>query len=253
VIAIEALWSGDASGALALLSFETDSYRVCDDRRMGQDDGEAWAELQRLIADSPRHVVVRMPVESNTTADALGLSDCSFLGALARHSSGVPIDHGWLRILGGRSSDGLPGIEEATGAAAGFLVVAYDVLGGVFALDGGAFGTGDGGVHYFAPDELRWGPLDIGHAQFISAMLSDAAADFYEPFRWPGWQDEVGALGVDEGLSTYPFLWTAEGKDVGSLSRRPVPFRELIDSNNAYLESMTDDSGPKIPLPRRPR
>ena len=167
---------------------------------------------------------------SPSDAGRLGLSEASYLGATVAHTGGITVDHGWLRLLGGGSGQ-LPSLASVNAASSGLCIVGFDVLGGVFALDGGALGNGDGGTHYFAPDSLEWEDLEITHSQFVAAMLSDAIDRFYEPFRWDGWRDDVAALALDRGFSFYPPLFTAEGKDTGSSSRREVSMAEVANGH----------------------
>jgi len=202
-------------------------------RGMVDTRGDAWSELSRLIATSPLNVMVCPPHDASATAATLGLGTGSFLGAFARNTSGVIVDDGWLRLLGGSSSaDGLPGLDQASAATTGLLVIAIDVLGGVFALDGGALGTGNGSVHHFSVDSLSWEDLELGHAAFVTRMLAGATTSFYESLRWPGWQADIATLQPRQGLSLYPYPFTAEGKDVSSASKRAVPMAELLAVHN---------------------
>jgi len=169
---------------------------------------------------------------------------------MIENTSGIELDHSWLRLLGGKGDDGLPGIEEANRAAVGLMVVAYDILGGVFALDGGAFGAGDGSVHYFAPDTLRWDNLELGHSDFAEAMFSGLITAFYEPLRWPGWEQEVARLAPTEGIAVYPFLFSEEGSNPATSQRSPVTLTELLYANNAAAQQLNGpNAGPAIPLP----
>lgn len=215
---------------------------------MGNTGDNAWAELSDLISASPLDVAV-LPRDANArTASALELGPSSYLGALARETSGLLIDHGWLRILGGSSSNGgLPGLDQASAGTPGLLVVAYDVLGGAFALDGGAFGKGDGSVHHFSVDNLTWEDLEIGHAQFVTTMLAGAITKFYETLRWPRWQDDLAALNLADGLQLYPPPFTTEGKDVATVSKGTVPMRELIGVHNTFMDQL--GSGQGVPDP----
>jgi hypothetical protein len=114
----------------------------------------------------------------------------------------------------------------------GGLLVAHDVVGGFFAVDGGAFGTGDGETWFLAPDTLSWQALGMGHSAFVRWAVGGDIQGFYEPLRWPGWQAEVEALAVDRGLSLVPPPWTREGKNVSAVSRKPVPMAELWGLEN---------------------
>jgi hypothetical protein len=92
----------------------------------------------------------------------------------------------------------------------GHLVVAYDVLGGVFAINHNDLPAQRGEVCYWGPDTLEWTPLGAGHTAFMEWVLSTGVAEFYRDLRWPGWETDVSGLSIDEGISVYPFLFTAE-------------------------------------------
>lgn len=110
----------------------------------------------------------------------------------------------------------------------GMLLVAHDVLGGFFALEGGALGGEPGGAIYFAPESLRWQRVKSSYSDLLQFFFSGDLAGFYGDDRWKGWMDDVTALTPDQGYSLYPPLWTKEGKDVSRVSRRPVPMTELL-------------------------
>src|SRR3954465_6506482 len=124
------------------------------------------------VAASPRDVrVLPAPAEDRGRCLLrLQVTTRSPLGALAWETGGLLLDHGWLRILGG-GTDVLPDLASASGLDGGaarapapglaggpppFLVVAQDVLGGIFAVNGGGLPTEPGEVAYFPPDTLAW-------------------------------------------------------------------------------------------------
>lgn len=165
----------------------------------------------------------------------LQVSTGSALGALALNCGGLLVDDGWLRILGG-GGDGLPDLATENGLtdpshtrrAPEALVVAYDVLGGRFAIDGGGLGIATGDVCYWGADTLSWLGLGFGHAAFVSWALSGRLDDFYADVRWPNWQSETRALRSDQGLAVYPPPFAAESRPMEATSRRAVPFSELV-------------------------
>lgn len=110
-----------------------------------------------------------------------------------------------------------------------FLVVAIDVLGGYFAINGGDLPGEPGEVAYWGPDTPAWTPLGVGHGAFVSVMLGGAVTEFYGSMRSAGWEEEVAALPLAYGLSVYPFPFTEDGQDLGRTSRKPVPLTELLD------------------------
>jgi len=147
------------------------------------------------------------------------------MGAIAYHTGGISVLHGWLRILGSGSAAiprTLPDWNE--GRADGFYLIADDAFGGFFALDGGAFGVGGGQVCYFSPRSLRWEPLDCGYSQFLVWACSDFRG-FYDDMAWPDCQATISRLAPDRCLFFYPPLWSAEAGQLPSTDR-DVPVTE---------------------------
>jgi hypothetical protein len=83
-------------------------------------------------------------------------------------------------------------------------------------------------VCYFAPDALRWESLDIGHGEFVHAMIGGAVTQFYAGMRWPGREADCDALGLGEGFALWPPPFSVEGRDLALVSRRTVPIAELF-------------------------
>jgi hypothetical protein len=157
--------------------------------------------------------------------------------------------HGWVRVLGSghpRLPRSLMGWNQGrtfqqAGDQPGFLLVADDVLGGFYAINGGALGPeSPGDVYYFAPDTLRWESLERNYSNFLLFCLCGDLEKFYQPYRWPGWQHEIERLPGDRAISVWPFLFTAEGKDITRCSRRAVPIGELY---GLYVEDLPRQLG----------
>lgn len=191
----------------------------------------AWPEIEVLIGRSPSPVLV-LPCDlsrRDVALEALQVSTGSYLGALVGECGALLVDHGWLRVLGA-GAGGLPGVHEANvlaGRPPPLLEVAWDALGGRFAINGGGLDAPPGEVCYWGPDTLDWTPIGGGHSAFVTWALSDALADFYESLRWPGWEREIEALSPDLGLSLVPPPFTVEGRDPAHVSRSAVPITEL--------------------------
>ena len=199
-------------------------------------DEPAWPAIKSLVEQSSSRARI-LPVDRATgeaSLHRLQVTAASTLGALALNCGGLLVDGGWVRILGG-GYDGLPSIATANGlnkptatkAPWPYLTVAFDVLGGRFAIDGGGLGVSPGKVCYWAPDSLEWEGTDLGHGAFVQAFITGVTTKFYEDFRWPGWTDDVATLGLDQGLSLWPPPFSTEGRDLATVSRRPVPLSEL--------------------------
>ncbi len=208
----------------------------------------AWPEVQAAVAASPLDVRV-LPIAPEAGAEVvsrLQVSARSTLGALASASGGILVDHGWLRILGG-GHDGLPDLASANSLDVPgpdakpppALVVAYDVLGGRFALDAGGLGVQEGEVCYLGPDSLAWVGLGAGHSAFVHWALAGAGLDdFYASLRWPGWVERVAGVALDQGLSTFPPPFTEEGRDLAATTLREVPFVELLSWHDELREQI---------------
>ena len=179
-----------------------------------------------------------LPASDVRRADALvgtQVTTRSMLGSVVYETGGLLVDYGWLRILG----SGHPRLDrpihewnqlrfehEGNGTNRYYLI-ADDVVGGLYALNGGEFPGATGNVHYFAPDTLHWEDLSMGYADFISWALKGDLESYYASFRWPGWCTEVTMLQGSQSMLVYPFLWS-EGSPTGERSRKPVPTEELI-------------------------
>lgn len=197
----------------------------------------AWPQIASLVERAPSDVRV-LPAERSrrdVALEALQITSQSYLGAVVGECGALLIDHGWLRILGA-GAEGLPGVHEANAVSVGpppLLEVAWDALGGRFAINGGGLDAPPGEVCYWGPDTLDWQPIGGGHSAFITWALSDATAHFYASLRWAGWEHEVEALAPDQGLSLWPPPFTAEGRSPDRVSRSAVPMTEL---HSVYAE-----------------
>jgi hypothetical protein len=198
-------------------------------------DDPAWPVVQSWIREARNHVRVlpTTPKQGAATLKAVQVTTRSPLGAIAYHTGGLSIDGGWLRIFGGGAKGDLrrwngQGSSPRAPALDRAFTIATDVLGGLFAMDGGGLGPGRGGVFYFAPDALAWEDLGCGYSGFLEFALQSNLDSFYEGYRWPGWQSEIAEMTFDVGISWAPPLFTKEGKDHTRVSRRPVPMVQLI-------------------------
>lgn len=188
--------------------------------------------------DNPAVDVEVLPVEPDRRDDCLvqlQVTLRSMLGVLAYEVGGLLVDHGWLRLLGG-GHGALPSLAEAialgdpasAAAPPDYVVLGWDVVGGVFALDGGGLRGVRGHVCYFAPDALQWEDLDVGHADFVRWVLTGGLESFAEDLRWDGWADEAQQLALDAVYLSDPPLWTVEGQDIDETERRMISVDELL-------------------------
>lgn len=242
----------------------------CNDAQMREDrelnelidvEDPAWPLLLQELSgtDVPVEVLPGDPAAGRAALLQLQVSARSNLGGIVLNCGGLLVDGGWLRIFGSPSGGGLPGMAEVNAMPSAFdpawrpgagLVVAHDVLGGVFALNGGdpreAGRPGaPGEIIYFAPDALGWEALGAGHSAWLSWIFSGGLQEFYAGMRWDGWRSEISVLDGRQGLSFFPPLWSAEARqDVSATSRRAVPMAELLGmSRDSCLQFDGTDPG----------
>ena len=200
-------------------------------------DDPAWPLVREWIAAASKPVEV-LPASDPARSRALEevqVTTRSPMGALVYETGGLLIDSGWLRMLGAghpRLPRTLPGWNKGRTwhdlqSAPPILVVADDVIGGSFAINGGALDGTPGHVHYFAPDRLEWESLELGYSDFLQWTLQGDLETFYEGQRWPEWSADVSVLVGDEAFSIYPPLW-AKGPPTAERSRKVVPMAELF-------------------------
>jgi len=199
------------------------SELICEDN--------AWAMLQDWIHDSQ----VNIRILENTKAEGeealfnLQITNKSTMGAVALECGGFIVDHGWLYLLGSGHSEifgSLTNNKHLSLFEEGF-VVAYDVVGGIFAINTGGFDNNTRNIYYFAPDTLEWEDTGKGYTDFIYWVLHGDLNKYYESFRWSNWIEDVSVLTRDQGISIFPYLWTEEGKDVENSNKEAISIKEI--------------------------
>lgn len=169
--------------------------------------------------------------------DKLELDDRTTLGAVALYTGGLLVDGGWLRVLGSGHPrlpgslldwNGLVG-DTRPATVAGALVVAHDLIGGLYAVNAGGLPGEAGHVAYFSLQTRRWEDLGLGYTGFLRWVCDGDLAGLYNDLRWPDWEEDAALLGGDVGLHLWPPPWSVEGRDVAAVARRPVPMGELVE------------------------
>lgn len=200
-----------------------------------------WNDLKEWI-DKAKNKVEVLPADSQKAKDALyqtQVTTDSAMGAVVYKTGGLLIDDGWIRILGSGNAKlnrSLPEWNKGKsfnefGEKPAFLLVADDVLGGFYILNGGALGQDLGKMYYFSPDNLQFEALDISYSEFLLFCFNNDLNKFYEGSRWDKWRDEVSKIKGDQVFNFYPFLWTEEGSDINKLQRKPIPVEEQYNLN----------------------
>lgn len=211
-----------------------------------------WEIVKNWI-DNAKNKVEVLPADTNKAKDALfktQVTTRSPMGAIIYMTGGILIDNGWIRILGSGSARlkrTLPEwnkgkVFEEYGQAPEYLLIADDVIGGFFLLNGGGLGTDLGMIYYFSPDNLEYEPLDLTYSDFLSFCFDGDLDKFYENYRWKNWQDEIEKLDGDKVYNFYPYLWTIEGKDINKISRKAVTIEEQFRLNVEFRKQLGLDN-----------
>jgi len=211
----------------------------------------AWPLVLKWMRDASRPVEALPPSRpaNEDVLVALQVTVRSPMGAIVYESGGVLVDHGWLRILGSghaRLSRSLSAWNA--GREQSFLLVADDVVGGFFAVDGGGLGIRPGQVAYWAPDTLRWEGLDMSFSDFVQWTMSKDLASFYELYRGPDWERRIKAISGDQAFLIYP-LPIMKGPAYHVREWRVVPVAELYGLEQDVAAQVRDlPPGTKIQI-----
>lgn len=195
-----------------------------------------WPLVKGWI-DSAKNKVEILPVDTNKAKDALykiQVTTRSPMGAVVYMTGGLLVDNGWIRILGSGSdklSRSLPEWNKGKGFKdfghpAPYLLIADDAIGGFFILNGGELGSDLEKVYYLAPDSLEYEPLDLTYTEFLNFCFNNNLDDFYKDYRWTNWKIDVAKLKNDQVFNFFPYLWTAQGKDINKATKKEVPIEE---------------------------
>jgi hypothetical protein len=195
-----------------------------------------WILVQQWI-DSAKNKVEILPCDTSTAKGALyktQVTTRSPMGAIIFSTGGLLIDNGWIRILGSGNNKlnrSLPDWNKGRsfknfGDKPAFLLVADDVVGGFFAINGGLFGKDAGKIYYLSPDNLEWEALDMTYTDFLDFCFNGNLAKFYENLRWTTWKEDVLKVDGNMVFSFFPYLWTKQGKNINQNTRKAVSIEE---------------------------
>jgi hypothetical protein len=215
-------------------------------------DEPGWALVKPWI-DLAKNNIEILPRTQKQAEDALvniQVTTRSLMGAIVYETGGLIIDNGWIRVLGSgcdRMKRSLPSWNKGKtfseyGEPAPYLLIADDVIGGFYAINGGMLGQDTGNIYYFAPESLDWIPLEMGYTDFLLFCFETDMNDFYSDLRWNNWESDVKNLHPDYAYNFYPFLWTKEGKDINKVSRKIIPIEEVYNFNMGMKNTNNNQS-----------
>ena len=205
---------------------------------INQDDS-GWPLVQQWIVEAINPVEVLPPPDNATREKVLVNSQVttrSPMGAVIYESGGILVDHGWLRILGSghprfprsMSDWNFERSFSVSGQQPSFLLIADDVVGGFFAIDGGGLGLERGKVCYLAPDTLVWENTEKGYSDFLVWCFKGDLEKYYETMRWHGWREDLKTIQGDEAFGFIPPLCMSDSP-IGKRSRELVHVAKLYE------------------------
>ena len=195
-----------------------------------------WNLVQGWLNDAKNQCEV-LPKDSRRANKELvnaQVTTRSSMGSVIYETGGILIDYGWIRILGSGSCKLDRGLAEWNkdkilknlGDVSDFLLIADDVIGGFFAVNAGRFGEDIGKIYYLAQDTLEWENLGCGYSGFLNWAFNGDIPLFYNGFRWKTWKIDIEKLNGNEVFSFFPFLWTEQGQNIGTVQRGIIPIEE---------------------------
>ncbi|OOF87005.1 DUF2625 domain-containing protein [Rodentibacter ratti] len=187
----------------------------------------AWPTLSQWIEQARNHCRVMKKDQPSAERElfTMQMSTSSPMGAVIYETGGILIHHGWLRILGSGSFQLPRGLMDwnfsksfkESGEKPQYLLVADDVIGGYFALNGGSLGKNLGKIYYFSPKDLVWHNLNFTYTEFLAWALNGDLDAFYQGLFWQNWQEEVKQL---DGNQVFVFTPDLNEEKVMAMDQR---------------------------------
>jgi hypothetical protein len=210
-------------------------------------DEPGWELVSDWINDATNKIEI-LPKNEKQADESLyqtQVTTRSPMGAIIYETGGILIDNGWIRILGSGNQKldrTLPNWNKGKtfnefGEQPSIFLIADDVVGGFFGINGGILGEDLGKVYYFAPDSLEWEPMDIGYSDFLWWTFTGDLSEFYKNVRWTNWEKEITEINGNQGYSFYPFLWT-EHDNINELNRKAVPISEIWELQQEFAKQL---------------
>lgn len=200
-----------------------------------------WENILSMIRESKKEISIwgSHSEEANGYLKKLSISPNSTFGNVIMNSGGIVVDN-WIRIMGNGSGHSESIIDFNQVDSSGnpckienFLMVANDIVGGVFAINLGYFEEDFGLIWYFAPDTLDWESLSVKYSDFLAWCVMGNTDEFYSNFRWSDWKKFVVNIQFNNGVLVYPYLWSKE-VNINTATKNIVPFDELFNLNMKY-------------------
>lgn len=187
--------------------------------------------IQSWINSSKKKILVIPRINFLEMCDeVLGISEHSSLGTLVNHTGGMSVADGKIRHFGGSNQYDLSvklvnNLENRLPTRIpGILIVADDVLGGLFGININTRIGKVGSILYLPPDSYVWEDLGIGHTAFLEWSIHGDTSLFFKKYALLNIPDKIS---FHKTMSFTPPLWVADKSLTSHLF-------EQIDSKKAH-------------------
>ncbi len=194
---------------------------------------EKWNKLKAMFGNASNNVQIKENIDLNAKIlDSVNIDVNSFMGQVMMNISNMCIN-GYFRMLTGDEKDAL-NISEFNKqlneeCTEGKLVIAYDIWGGLFAVDKRNIND-KSNLWYFAPDQLEWEDMEVTYLDFLVWVCDEDFNMFHSSFTWAGMELEIRDIKDQQGVLVYPYLWSQEC-DIETASKKFVSILEIIRLN----------------------
>mgnify|MGYP000213606800 FL=1 len=195
-------------------------------------EDNALALIQSWINSSKKKIIVIPRTDLlEKCEEILGVSEHSSLGTIINHTGGVSVANGRIRHFGGSNQYDLS-IKKVNKLEArlpklipGILLVADDILGGLYGINSGTKIGKLGSVLYLPPDSYSWEDLGIGHTAFLEWSMNGNTEMFFKKFDYIKLTE---AVPFNKTLNFTTPLWVPERSSTNCSF-------EQIDSKKSHL------------------
>lgn len=196
-----------------------------------------FEKLTNMVRQSEKNITIHTELFCAEENKLLGINDDSLMGVIVSYTSGIAIDN-WIRVIGQQHKE-RKGIfaynKQKNSLTEGMLLVAYDIVGGIFAVNLNRFKENELSVWYFAPDTLEWECLDLTYPQFITWLINGDTDTFYKNMRWHSWKTDCLNVSFENVIQIYPFLWSKECM-IETASKKVISFEEMSQINFDFAQ-----------------
>lgn len=203
---------------------------------------ENWNAIKELLQSSERKIEI---VENENPRAPMILKwakikEHTDLAAVISNCEQIIVDD-WVHVFGsGKGADGQTVFMLSSLADEDYMkhgiVVAKDVLGGLYAICMNEMDDAYGDIFYLQPECLEWENSGMSYSEFLVWLAHEDLDAFYQDVRWEGWRDVTSHINIESALKFTPEIWMANC-DISAAPRQIVPFKKQLDDElGAYLE-----------------